>query len=66
MPDLDTLAIIQLVGLGLTWFAAVLAWFWRIKVSKGTDKDILILLLLVGGFIFLTLIQFIGLIYRLG
>lgn len=66
MPELDNLAILQLVGLGLTWFAAVLAWFWRIKVSKGEDRDIVIIFLLVGGFIFLTLIQFIGLIYRLG
>ena len=66
MPELDNLAIFQLVGLGLTWLAAVLAWFWRIKVSKGTDKDIFILLAMVGGFIFLTLLQFIGLIYRLG
>ena len=66
MPDLDTLAILQLAGLGVTWLAAVLCWFWRIKTSKGTDKDILILLAMVGGFIFLTLLQFIGLIYRLG
>ena len=66
MPELDTLAIIQLVGLGLTWLAAVLAWFWRIKVAKGTDKDMFIMLGMVGGFLFLTLLQFIGLIYRLG
>ena len=66
MPDLDTLAYIQLAGLGLTWLAAVLAWFWRIKISQGTDKDMFIMLGLVGGFIFLTLLQFIGLIYRLG
>ena len=66
MPDLDPLAYLQLAGLGLTWLAAVLAWFWRIKVSKGTDKDMFIILALVGGFIFLTLLQFIGLIYRLG
>ena len=66
MPELDTLAIIQLAGLGLTWLAAVLCWFWRIKVAKGTDKDMFIMLGLVGGFLFLTLLQFIGLIYRLG
>ena len=66
MPELDNLAIVQLVGLGLTWLAAVLCWFWRIKVSQGSDKDIFILLAMVGGFIFLTLLQFIGLIYRLG
>lgn len=66
MPELDNLAILQLVGLGLTWLAAVLVWFWRIKVAKGTDRDMFIILGLVGGFIFLTLLQFIGLIYRLG
>jgi len=66
MPELDNLAIVQLVGLGLTWLAAVLAWFWRIKVGQGTDRDMFIMLGLVGGFIFLTLLQFIGLIYRLG
>lgn len=66
MPELDNLAIFQLVGLGLTWLAAVLVWFWRIKVAKGTDRDMFIILGLVGGFIFLTLLQFIGLIYRLG
>ena len=66
MPDLDTLAILQLAGLGVTWLAAVLCWFWRIKTSKGTDRDMFIMLALVGGFIFLTLIQFIALIYRLG
>lgn len=66
MLDLDLLAYLQLAGLGLTWLAAVLCWFWRIKVAKGTDKDMFILLALVGGFLFLTLLQFIGLIYRLG
>ena len=66
MPDLDTLAYIQLAGLGLTWLAAVAAWFWRIRVSQGTDKDMFIMLGVVGGCIFLTLLQFIGLIYRLG
>ena len=66
MPDLDPLAYFQLVSLGLTWLAAVGCLFWRIKVSKGADRDMLIILGLVGGLIFLTLIQFIGLIYRLG
>lgn len=66
MPDIDLLAYLQLAGLGLTWLAAVLCWFWRIKVAKGTDKDMFIILGLVGGFIFLTLLQFIGLIYRYG
>lgn len=66
MPDLDPLAYLQLAGLALTWLAAVLCWFWRIRKSKGTDRDMLLLLLLVGGCIFLTLIQFIGLMIRLG
>lgn len=66
MPELDPLAYLQLAGLGLTWLAAVMAWFWRIRVSQGTDKDMFIMLGLVGGCIFLTLLQFIGLIYRLG
>ena len=66
MPDLDPLAYLQLAGLALTWCIAVACGIWRIKVSKGEDRDIFIILALVGGFIFLTLIQFIGLIYRLG
>ncbi|MEM6260568.1 MAG: hypothetical protein AAF711_07490, partial [Planctomycetota bacterium] len=66
MPDLDPLAYFQLAGLGVTWLGAVLVWFWRVKVGKGTDKDMLVMLALVGWFIFLTLVQFILLIYRLG
>ena len=66
MPETDLLAYVQLAGLALTWLAALGCLFWRIKVSKGEDRDILIILALVGGFIFLTLLQFIGLIYRLG
>jgi len=66
MPDLDPLAYLQLTGLGITWLAAVIVWFWRIKVSTGTDRDMFILFGAVGGFIFLTLIQFIGLMIRLG
>jgi len=66
MPDLDNLAILQLAGLAFTWLAAVLFWFWRIRKSTGTDRDMLLLLGSVGGCIFLTLIQFLGLIYRLG
>ena len=65
MPDLDPLTYFQLAGLAFTWLAAVGCLFWRIKVSKGEDRDIFIILGLVGGLIFLTLIQFIGLIYRL-
>ena len=66
MPDLDPLAYLQLAGLAVTWLAAVLCWFWRARTSKGTDRDMVVLLLLVGGCIFLTLIQFIGLMIRLG
>ena len=66
MPDLDPLAYVQLTGIALTWLAAVVAWFWRARKSTGTDRDMLILLALVGGCIFLTLIQFIALMVRLG
>ena len=66
MPELDNLAYLQLVGLGLTWLLAVVVWFWRIKKSTGTDRDMLVMLGLVGGCVFLTLIQFIGLMIRLG
>jgi len=66
MPELDPLAYFQLVGLGVTWLAAVLVWFWRIRVSTGTDRDMLVMLGTVGGCIFLTLVQFIGLMVRLG
>ena len=66
MPELDTLSYIQLTGLAITWLAAVAFGVWRIRKSTGTDRDILIILGLVGGCIFLTLLQFIGLIYRLG
>lgn len=66
MPELDPLAYLQLAGIAVTWLAAVVAWFWRIRKSTGTDMDMLILLLTVGGCIFLTLIQFIGLMIRLG
>lgn len=66
MPELDNLAYLQLAGLGLTWLAAVAFWFWRIRKSTGTDRDMLLMLVSVGGCIFLTLIQFIGLMIRLG
>lgn len=66
MPDPDPIAYLQLAGLALTWLAAVAAWFWRIRKSTGTDRDMLIMLALVGGCIFLTLIQLIGLMVRLG
>ena len=66
MPDLDPIAYLQIAGIAVTWIAAVLFWFWRIRTSTGTDKDMLVLLGLVGGSIFLTLIQFIALMIRLG
>ncbi len=66
MPELDPLAYIQLLGLGLTWLAAVVVWFWRVRKSTGTDRDMFLMLGLVGGCIFLTLIQFIGLMVRFG
>ena len=66
MHELDPLTYFQLTGLGLTWLAAVGVWFWRIRKSTGTDKDMFLMLGLVGGCIFLTLIQFIGLMIRLG
>lgn len=66
MPDLDIFAILQFAGMGVTLLAAITAWFWVIRQSKGTDRDMLLMLLLVGGFIFMTLIQFILLMVRLG
>lgn len=66
MPELDNLAYLQLVGIAVTWLAAVGVWFWRIRVSTGTDRDMFVMLGTVGGCIFLTLIQFIGLMIRLG
>ena len=64
MPELDNLAYLQLAGLGMTWLAAVMFWFIRIRKSQGTDRDILLLILCVGGCIALTLIQLILLIAR--
>lgn len=66
MPDLDTLTLIQLAGIALTWLAAVGVFVWRIRKSTGTDRDILLLFGLVGLCIFLTLVQFIALIIRVG
>lgn len=66
MPDLDTLAYVQLAGFAVTWLAAIGFWFWRIRTSTGTDRDMLVLLLLVGGSIFLTVVQLILLMVRLG
>ena len=66
MPDLDTLTYVQLAGIAVTWLAAVLFWFYRIRKSRGTDRDMFLLLATVGGCVFLTLIQFIGLMIRLG
>ena len=66
MPPLDTLTLIQLVGIAVTFLAAVGVGVWRIKRTTGTDRDILLLFGAVGAFIFLTLVQFIALMIRLG
>ncbi|MEM1353371.1 MAG: hypothetical protein AAGH88_00660 [Planctomycetota bacterium] len=66
MPDLDPIAYLQLAGLGLTWLAAVVFWFYRIRVATGTDRDMFLLIGSVGGCIALTLVQFIVLMIRLG
>lgn len=66
MPDLDALTITQLAGIALTWLTAVAVFVWRIRKSTGTDQDILLLFGLVGLCVFLTLVQFIALIIRLG
>lgn len=66
MPDLDTLSILQLSGIALTWLAAVAVGVYRIRKTTGTDRDILLLFGLVGGCLFLTLIQFIALMIRVG
>lgn len=66
MPDLDLLTTLQLAGIALTWVAAVVTMVWRIRKSTGTDRDIFLLFGLVGLCIFLTLIQFIALMVRVG
>lgn len=66
MPELDPIAYLQLAGLGITWLAAVLFWFYRIRVATGTDRDMFLLIGSVGGCIALTLVQFIFLMIRLG
>ena len=66
MPELDLLTSLQLAGIALTWLAAVGVMVWRIRKSTGTDRDIFLLFGLVGLCIFLTLIQFIALIIRVG
>lgn len=66
MPDLDPLAYFQFAGLALTWLAAVVVWFWLIRKSTGTDRDMVLMLLVVGGCVFLSLLQIIGLMVRLG
>ena len=55
---------LQLIGIALTWAAAIGVGVWRIRRTTGTDRDILLLFGLVGACIFLTLIQFILLIIR--
>lgn len=66
MPILDPIAQFQFAGIAITWLAAVLFWFWRIRKSTGTDRDILLLVASVGGCVFLTVLQVIGLLIRLG
>ncbi len=66
MDDLDPLTILQLAGIAATWLAAVGVGVWRIRKSTGTDRDIFLLFGLVGACIFLTLIQFILLMIRIG
>jgi len=66
MPDLDSITYLQLAGLAITWLAAVLFWFYRIRVATGTDRDMFLLIGSVGGCIALTLVQFIFLMIRLG
>ncbi len=66
MPELDPIAYLQLAGLAITWLAAVLFWFYRIRKATGTDRDMFLLLGSVGGCIALTLVQFILLMVRFG
>lgn len=66
MQELDTLTVLQLTGIAVTWLAAVGVGVWRIRRTTGTDRDILLLFGLVGACIFLTLIQFIALMIRIG
>lgn len=66
MQELDTLTVLQLAGIAVTWLAAVGVGVWRIRRTTGTDRDILLLFGLVGACIFLTLIQFIALMIRIG
>jgi len=66
MPEIDLLTSLQLAGIALTWLAAVGVMVWRIRKSTGTDRDILLLFGLVGLCLFLTLVQFIALMIRVG
>lgn len=66
MQELDTLTVLQLAGIAVTWLAAVGVGVWRIRRTTGTDRDILLLFGLVGACIFLTLVQFIALMIRIG
>ncbi|MEM9415842.1 MAG: hypothetical protein AAGA29_10245 [Planctomycetota bacterium] len=66
MPELDTLTIIQLGGIATTFLLAIGVGAWRIRRTTGTDRDILLLFVGVGGCIFLTLIQFVALMIRHG
>ncbi|XAL97939.1 hypothetical protein OT109_10040 [Phycisphaeraceae bacterium D3-23] len=66
MPELDTLTIVQLIGIAATFSLAIGVGVWRIKRTTGTDRDILLLFGSVGACVFLTLVQFIALMIRLG
>ncbi len=66
MLELDTLSFIQLVGVALTFLATVAAGVWAIRKNTGTDHDILRLFLAIGAGVFMTLIQIIAIMIRVG
>lgn len=66
MPELDTLAVFQLVGIAAAFLLAIGVGVWRIKRTTGTDRDILLLFAAVGACVFLTLVQFVALMIRVG
>lgn len=66
MLPLDPTTKLQLFGIALTFFAAIAVGVWRAKVNTGSDRDVATLFILVGGCIFLTVVQFIAIIARLG
>jgi len=66
MPDLDPTTKLQLLGIALTFLAAIGVGFWRAKVNSGSDRDVVALFVGIGACLFLTLVQFIVLMVRLG